>query len=315
MKRLIFWSFCVLLMTTACHKDDTGSDNPITGDIKKLPGTIYYKWADEGVFKFEPATAQRSLLLPDEIERNDWDVSWDNQLVLECKDVPGDYGASQFTISKIADGTVMNQFIYYASEGDIATGKLAPNGQMIAINPTFHDGIVITDLDGNVIQHIQNVDNEKITEAPAWMPDNTLLFAHKHYLLKTNRQFTNVSVVKEFDFNAWGKPIASKDGKKIAFVASKHIWLMRADGSNVKQVTTSSAEETNPQFSPDGRFLLIGTDAHVTGPFGSIFYLKAIPADGQQYQVDDGQESKGVIPIIPTGKNKLEAGDGHMAWR
>jgi len=315
MKKLILWSFCLSLLSVACHKDKTDPEDPIMKEIKQLPGTIYYKWADEGIFKFDPATAERSLLLPDQIRQNNWDVSWDNRLVLECEDIPGDYQASQFTISKIADGTIVKQFTYYASEGDIATGKLSPNGQLIAINPTFHDGIVITDLDGNIIQHIQTVNKEKITEQPVWMPDNTLLFAHKQYLLKTNKAFTEVSLVKEFDFNEWGQPVANKVGNKIAFVASKHIWLMNADGSDMKQVTTSSAEETNPQFSPNGSFLLIGTDAHITGPFGSLFYLKVIPADGQQYQVDDDQESQGVIPIILSGKNETEAGDGSMVWR
>lgn len=285
------------------------------GKIKKLPGNIYYKWADEGVFKLDPMTATRSLLLPDNIRRNSWDISWDNQTVLECTDVAGDNQASQFTVSKIADGTIVKQFKYYASEGDIATGTHSPNGHMIAINPTFHDGIVITDLDGNIKQEILRVNNEKITESPVWMPDNTLLFAHKQYLLKTNKEFTDVSLVKELDFDDWGQPTISNDGGKIAFVASKHIWLMNADGSAMNQVTMSSAAETNPQFSPDGNYLLIGTDDHITGPFGSFFYLKVIPADGRQYQVDDGMESEGVIPIIPSGKNKVEAGDGKIVWR
>jgi len=314
MKKLLIWWSCLSLLSVACRKDAIDPENPIIGEIKKLPGTIYYKWADEGIFKLDPKTASRSLLLPDNIRRNNWDISWDNQAVLECADVAGDYQASQFTVSKIADGTLVKQFAYYATGGDIATGRLSPDGQRVAISPTFHDGIVITDLDGNILANIYSVANEKIEETPIWMPDNTLLFAHKRYLLKTNREFTRVDLIKEFEFNDWGQPAVSRDGSKIAFVASKHIWLMNADGSAMKQVTTSNAAETNPQFSPDGNYLLIGTDYHITGPFGSLFYLKVIPADGRQYQVDDGAESEGVIPIIPAGKNNIEAGDGRMVW-
>jgi len=147
------------------------------------------------------------------------------------------------------------------------------------------------------------------------MPDNTLLIVHKQFLLKSNTDFTQVSLIKEFDFQDWGTPAVSRDGKKITFAASNHIWLMNADGTDLKQVTKSSAFETSPQFSPDGKYLLIGTDFHVTGPFGSIFYLKVIPADGRQYQLDDGAESEGVIPLILNGKSQVEAGDGRIVWR
>ncbi|HUH19507.1 hypothetical protein [Albibacterium sp.] len=299
----------------ACNKDKDDLGSPAGSELKKLPGNIYYKWADEGIFVLNLPSASQSLLLQDKIRRNDWDISFDNKYVLECSDVQGDYQASQFTLSNISDGTIVKQFKYYASEGDIATGTLSPNGQLIAIDPTFHDGIVITDLDGNEVKHILTVNNEKITEDPVWMSDNTLLITHKQFLLKSNADFTQVSLIKEFDFQDWGSPAVSRDGKKIAFSASKHIWLMNADGTDLKQVTKSSTAETSPQFSPDGKYLLIGTDFHITGPFGSIFYLKVIPADGRQYQVDDDAESEGVIPLILNGKSQPEAGDGRMVWR
>jgi len=314
MKKIHFFPLCFLILITACKKDNSGPDGGAS-DLKKLPGTIYYKWADEGVYKLDLASVGRSVFLVNKVSRNGWDVSLDNKLVLECSDVPGDYDASQFTITNAADGTIVNQFTYYATDGDIATGVLSPNGKMIAINPTFKDGIVITDLEGNVLDHITALNGEKTETKPVWMPDNTLLLAHKNLLIKTNADFTEVALVKEFDFQDWGSPAISRDGKKIAFAASKHIWLMNADGTDMKQVTASTTTETMPQFSPDGKYLLIGTDFHVTGPFGSLFYLKVIPADGQQYNVDDGEESKGVIPIKISGKNQIEAGDGKMSWR
>jgi len=315
MKKITIVLFCLSIISAACHKEKDDLGSPVDSAMKKLPGSIYYKWADEGVFVLDLPSASRSLLLQDKIRRNDWDISWNNQLVLECSDVVGDYQASQFTLSNISDGTIVKQFKYYASEGDIATGTLSPNGQLIAIDPTFHDGIVIIDLDGNEMQHILTVNNEKITENPVWMPDNTLLIVHKQFLLKSNTDFTQVSLIKEVDFQDWGTPTVSRDGKKIVFAASKHIWLMNTDGTDLKQITSSSGAETSPKFSPDGKYLLIGTDFHITGPFGSIFYLKVIPADGRQYQVDDGAESEGVVPLILNEKSQAEAGDGRMVWR
>ena len=314
MKNVIVILFLLATISVSCdNEEDTLQSDPVK--LKSLPGTIYYKWADEGIFKIELPIAKQSLFLKSSVQRNHWDVSWDNQLVLECTDVAGDSDASHFMLSKISDGTIVKQFKYYATDGDIAVGTLSPNGKMIAIHPTFKDGIVITDLDGNVIETMLSIDNVKIEKNPVWMPDNTLLISHKQFLLKTNATFTEVSTIKEFDFEDWGSPTVSKNGRKIAFAASKHIWMMNADGTDMKQITTSSQAETSPAFSPDGNFLLIGTDYHITGLFGSISYLKVIPADGNEYNVDDGEESKGVIPILLLGKSQLEATDGRTVWR
>lgn len=313
MKNLLSIFICLSIFSTACHKNDGDRGKPDGAGMKNLPGDIYYQWADEGIFKLHlPAVSQR-LLLADDPKRNNWDVS--GQQVLECSDVPGDYEASQFTLTNLSDGTIVKQFKHYASGGDIATGTLSPNGQLIAINPTFNDGIVITDLDGNEVKHILTVNNEKVTEDAVWAPDNTLLIVHGKFLLKSNAAFSDFTLVKEFDFQEWGSPAVSNDGKKIALVASKHIWLMNADGTDLKQVTGSSGAETSPQFSPDGKYLLTGTDFHTTGPFGHIFYLKTIPADGKLYQVDDGAESAGVIPLVLPGSKTVIAADGRVRWR
>ncbi len=315
MKNLLSIFICLSLFSTACRKNDGDRGKPGSGEITKLPGDIYYQWADEGIFKLHLPAASRHLLLADDSRRNNWDVSRDNRQMLECSDVPGDYEASQFTLTNLSDGAIVKQFIHYASGGDIATGILSPNGRLIAINPTFHDGIIITDLDGNEIKHILTVNNEKITEDAVWAPDNTLLIVHGKFLLKSNAAFSDFSLVKEFDFQEWGSPAISNDGKKIALAALKHIWLMNADGTDLKQVTGSSGTETSPQFSPDGKYLLTGTDFHTTGPFGHIFYLKAVPADGKLYQVDDGAESAGVVPLVLPGSNTVIAADGRVRWR
>lgn len=314
MKKLSLFLFLLSILFVACKKDNT-EPNKNGNNLKNLPGTLYYKWADEGVLKIDPITATRSTFLANNVSRNSWDVSFDNKLVLECTDVRGNVNANQFTITNAENGTIVTQFNYQATDGDIATGILSPNAKLIAINPTFKDGIVITDIEGNKIKHLETINNEKIDHNPIWMPDNTLLFAYKNLLLKTNEDFTEVTIVKEFDFQDWESPAVSMDGKKIAFAASKHIWLMNADGSDMRQITTSSSIETMPQFSPDGKYLLIGTNYHTTGLFGKIFYLKVIPADGKQYNVDDGSESEGVIPIQIANESGIEAGSGKISWR
>src|SRR5437763_2606244 len=61
-------------------------------------------------------------------------------------------------------------------------------------------------------------------------------------------------------------PQCAPDGKSVAFVVSQidvkedkpgsgHIWAIGLDGQNERQITWSSDSESNPRFSPDGRYL------------------------------------------------------------
>lgn len=81
-------------------------------------------------------------------------------------------------------------------------------------------------------------------------------------------------------------PAFSPDGKTIAFHAdnegARDIWVMNADGSNARQLTTTSASTTIhnylPSWSPDGRIIFLAerpiaqtirTDIRVINPDGS----------------------------------------------
>jgi hypothetical protein len=89
---------------------------------------------------------------------------------------------------------------------------------------------------------------------------------------------------------------------------------MNTDGSNLVQITTSSQEEAYPVFSPDSKSLLVATNYQITSQLGHWWYLKIIPADGKQYDVDDNAD-KNVIPVIVKGETRAQAGSGTMLWR
>jgi len=317
LKKTPLWMLaaCILYSLLACSKTSSGHPDSTNNPLAALPGTIYYSWSDEGVYKYPFKSQKRSTFLAEDLNRNSWDISRDQNYVLECSGADGDYDASLFTLSTISDGQLYKQFRYYATGGDIAVGSLSADGSKIVMQPTFNDGIVVTDLTGKVIQKIQTVNSEKITENPAWTKDNRLIFQFKQLLLQTNQQFDQVSTVKTFDNTNWNTPVPSKDGGKIALVKEGHIWLMEADGSSLQQITNSPAEELPLDFSPDGKYLLIGTDYHTTGPFGKMFYLKIIPADGRLYQVADNKESEGVIPVKAPGSSKIEPANNKAVWR
>lgn len=60
------------------------------------------------------------------------------------------------------------------------------------------------------------------------------------------------------------EPVWSPDGGRIAFWSNrdggKEIYVMDADGSNVKRLTNNLADDVNPTWSPDGRRIVFETD-------------------------------------------------------
>ncbi|SKA44179.1 WD40-like Beta Propeller Repeat [Chitinophaga eiseniae] len=90
---------------------------------------------------------------------------------------------------------------------------------------------------------------------------------------------------------------------------------MNTDGSNRVQVTTSNEEEGYPVFSPDGKYLLPGTNYDGENNAIQNWNLTIIPADGQQYNVTDGADSR-VIQLKVKGSDMLQENcDDLMTWR
>jgi Tol biopolymer transport system component len=60
------------------------------------------------------------------------------------------------------------------------------------------------------------------------------------------------------------QPSISSDGKKIVFTSSRagsfDIWVMDINGGHLKRLTTSSAREVDPVWSPDGQFIAYASD-------------------------------------------------------
>ncbi|MEP6778644.1 MAG: amidohydrolase family protein [Gemmatimonadaceae bacterium] len=68
--------------------------------------------------------------------------------------------------------------------------------------------------------------------------------------------------------------VASPDGKRLAFVALDHLYVMEYPNGTPKRVTNSSYGEFEPVWSPDGQYLAYTTWAD------SIGYLQRVRSDG-----------------------------------
>ncbi len=84
-------------------------------------------------------------------------------------------------------------------------------------------------------------------------------------------------------------PDWSPDGTQIAFISNRddvpgngdgnlEIFVMNADGSNVRQVTTLGKASFAPYFHPDGKRIIFSTNVH--DPKGRDFDLYLIDVDG-----------------------------------
>lgn len=319
--RLILGLAGILIFLQSCSKVDGPLDGPGKGSWGA--GRIYYTSPTEGVRYLDLAKQSKGLLLPDDYDRHDWDVSRDGKEVITSSNTGDtDWDANLYTISNVNDGQITQQFRYYPSEGDYSSPQFSPDKSKVGVVPTYHDGIVILNRQGQVERHLLSYGGQKINQnIMAWMPDNTLLFMVGNRLYRTNTTYTDASLITEINLSKWGAPQPSPDGSRIAYASGNHIWIMNSDGSNKKQVTQSTDEETYPVFSPDGKYLLIGTRfIESTGSPGSgvfsdgVWALAIIPADGQQYNVDQGADGR-VIQLRLKDKERNEICNGSMLWR
>lgn len=102
-------------------------------------------------------------------------------------------------------------------------------------------------------------------------------------------------------------PSYSPNGRLIAFSSNRdpgetrgsHIYVMKSDGSDVRQLTSGSFYDSNPSFSPSGRLVVFDRG----GLQGRITHIFSVATDGsglQQISDEAGSDSDPVF--TPNGK-------------
>jgi TolB protein len=86
-------------------------------------------------------------------------------------------------------------------------------------------------------------------------------------------------------------PAPSPDGSRVAFQSNRtgvfQIYSMKADGSDVRQLTTLRDDSYGPSYSPDGKLI---TFAHGSGGKSDV-YLMAIDGSGARSLTTDGLDN------------------------
>jgi Tol biopolymer transport system component len=101
-------------------------------------------------------------------------------------------------------------------------------------------------------------------------------------------------------------PAYSADGRWIVFAAnrggagsSSHIYVMRSDGSGIRQLTTGVHDDANPYFSPDGRRVAFDRS---TG-YGGVPHIFVVGVDGGGVRQLTHGPNDGREPVFtPSGK-------------
>ena len=307
--------FCLIIPLSSCSDDDKA---PIEPGLTPFEGHIIYEYTSDVKIIDLSNWEESSFFSFNAYSTNGWMVSKDGKLRLISEREPGTFRETVFRLVDAADGTIIKEFEYVPKVGTNQnyTGQLSYDNSLILINPDFDNGIVIMDADGEVKYRLDAINDEVlgIDDKAYWLPDNSILVAfNDQYILKSDPPYSSLSLVKEMNYEQWGNLRVSMDGQKISLYIGNNIYLMNVDGSELVQVTESDGTENFGEFSPDGRYLLVGADyVHAPNAGLSNWRLKIIPADGKLYNLDEDTE---VIPVVPKDSDSPVKAGGPTFWR
>lgn len=117
-----------------------------------------------------------------------------------------------------------------------------------------------------------------------------------------------------------GAPSFSADGRLIVFAGNHdagetigtHIYVMKSDGSGVRQLTSGRFYDSDPSFSPDGR-LVVFDRGRASGGATHIFSVPVAGGEPQQIGNDEGSDSDPVF--TPNGRLIVFASNRHSSGR
>jgi Tol biopolymer transport system component/tRNA A-37 threonylcarbamoyl transferase component Bud32 len=120
-----------------------------------------------------------------------------------------------------------------------------PTGQARSLTAGAGVGAIAFSMDGTRLAYAKVVDRSNIWSIPI-VPERMLTLAEALPLTAENHYIERLSI--------------SPDGQWIAFDSNRRgnmdIWIMRTDGSELRQLTTHHAHDWTPRWSPDGQKIL-----------------------------------------------------------
>lgn len=209
------------------------------------------------------------------------------------------------TLQKL-DGTAQGGFS--SAQGFLGAPKLAPGNQSLAI-------YYLGSSSSNAGKPIVGTYSVSGTAGPAflsaseysWLPDGRLALAGLNLLAQsTDATLAKLQAVATLSDQITGLA-ASPDGSTLAFALAGHVWTIHDDGSALKQLTVSGAEEAQPAWSPDGKYVAVQYA-------GTCPTLVVVPADGQRVFIGNAAVSSTALTVSGNGKAGVCA-NSDVSWR
>lgn len=245
--------------------EDNDSNNGSVGDQNKkingdLVGRIYYDGPAES-YVLDLATGERMRFPFDDIGAV-WPVLGGTEIVHI------DRGEQKVGINRlvIRDDEGRTKASFKVSETLRGIAKLSPDRQTIAVfwsdeanGERFTDPtLTLFSREGQVFTRIPQASSFD------WLPDGRLAYTKGEAIYVSDNALTQGVAVKFFDGEAPYDLAISPDGMQMAFtiagdeqVFKGNVWVMNFDGSGLRQLTTSSMNEVDPVWSPDGKWILV----------------------------------------------------------
>ncbi|HEY1787521.1 MAG TPA: hypothetical protein VGJ73_05165 [Verrucomicrobiae bacterium] len=151
------------------------------------------------------------------------------------------------------------------------TGKPGIGQTKIAFKAEESTGngeIYVSDFDGHNAQAVTS--DSSIVAAPAWVPGRLALFYTSYKLGNPDIFFHDLSTGQRRLFAGYGglntSAAVSPRGDRVAMVLSRsgdpNIWISNTDGTGLRQLTHTHADDSCPCWSPDGRWICYATKIH-----------------------------------------------------
>jgi len=149
-----------------------------------------------------------------------------------------------------------DDFVQALSRKPIAQTKIAFKGEHGA-----NGEIYVADFDGHNAQAVTKDDT--LVAAPCWVPGHMALYYVSYKLSHPDIFYHDLTTGARRAFARYGgsnmSPAVSPDGSKVAMILSKDGWVdlyvVNADGSDLKRLTKSRQDESSPCWSSDGKWI------------------------------------------------------------
>lgn len=224
-------------------------------------------------------------------------VGWATSAIPAAAAFPGENGRISFASNQTGssqiytmnpDGSLVVQLTL--APGNSVMSDWSPDGQRIAFDSDRTGRVEVFTMrsDGSDVRQLTNLGG--FTGDPSWSPDGTRLVFENFpgpglcctNLWTIDADGTGLHQLTSFSANTFAsEPEFSPDGQLIAFQQfpdgvgpGQHaaIFVMRADGSHLRQVTDLALDAGHPEWSPDGSRLIFNND--FTGMVGDTFTIR-----------------------------------------